>query len=50
MLVAAIVTFLVIPVLAGRRSYSLESAHSDPADASLEGLDFLSPASEGAAD
>jgi predicted exporter len=50
MLVAAIVTFLVIPVLAGRRSYSLESTPVDPADAALEGLGSLAPASEGAAD
>jgi hypothetical protein len=50
MLIAALATFLVIPVLAGRRSYSLECAPVDPADAQLEGLDLLNPAAGGLAD
>jgi uncharacterized protein len=50
MLIAALATFLVIPVLAGRRSYSLECAPEDPADAQLQGLDLLNPAAGGLAD
>ncbi len=42
MLVAAVVTFLVIPVLAGRRSYALETSETDPADEQLEGAGFFS--------
>ena len=48
MLVAAVVTFLVIPVLAQRRSYALETAPEDPAVAQLDGADFLTEASAGA--
>ena len=46
MLVAAVVTFLVIPVLAGRRGYALERAESDPADGQLDGVSFLPPRAE----
>jgi predicted RND superfamily exporter protein len=38
MIVAALVTFLVVPVLAGRRSYKLGCAQADPADGQLAQL------------
>jgi predicted RND superfamily exporter protein len=41
MIVAALVTFLLIPVLAGRRKYSLKCARDDPADRQLEDVDLL---------
>jgi len=46
MIIAAVVTFLVIPVLAGRRKYALETAPEDPADVQLQGVGFLVPAAE----